>query len=82
MSQHLIIDFINRIPTYKPFKGAKIVNRKIKKYQGSNRENNELPQVVAQGASAINKVQAAVNNEQGEQNSEGDESSKKIDITI
>lgn len=82
MSQHLIIDFINRIPTFKPFKGAKIVNRKIKKYQGSNRDNNELAQVVAKGTSAISKVQSAVNNEQNEQNSEGDESCKKIDITI
>lgn len=79
MSQHLIIDFINRNPAFKPVKGGKIVNSKLKKYQGSNRDNNGLPQALAQGSSPVNKVQAAVANEQGEENSD---SAKKIDITI
>jgi|GEM_PF-2295674 len=82
MSQHLLTEFINRTYTFKAFKDARIVNRKIKKYQGSNRDNNELPQVVAKGASVINTVQTAVNNEQEEEKKDAGEVGKKIDITV
>lgn len=80
MSQHLIIDFVNRITTFKPIKGAKIASRKIKKYQGSTRDNNELPQEGAQDTSVMNKVHSAGLDQ--EENREPRESAKKIDITI
>lgn len=44
MSQHLINDFIHRSTIFKPLKGEKIVNKKLVKYQASNRNNNTSPQ--------------------------------------
>lgn len=44
MSQHLINDFIHRATIFKPLTGEKIVNKKLVKYQASNRKNNTSPQ--------------------------------------
>ena len=44
MSQHLINDFMNRVYIFKPLQGEKISNKKISKYQASNRNNNNSPQ--------------------------------------
>ncbi|MCG6202572.1 hypothetical protein [Psychromonas antarctica] len=57
MSQHLIIDFINRTYVFKPFNDAKIVNHKIKKIQGSNRQNNVSPQMFAESTHPLHKIE-------------------------
>jgi len=44
MSQHLINDFIHRTSIFKPLTGEKIINKKLVKYQASNRKNNTSPQ--------------------------------------
>ena len=46
MSQHLINDFIHRTSIFKPLTGEKIVNKKLVRYQASNRKNNTSPQDV------------------------------------
>ena len=46
MSQHLINDFIHRTYIFKPLTGEKIINKKMGKYQASNRKNNTSPQDV------------------------------------
>ena len=47
MSQHLINDFIHRTTIFKPLTGEKLNNKKLVKYQASNRKNNTSPQDVA-----------------------------------
>jgi len=48
MSQHLITQFIHRSHLFSPFKGEKIVSHKLKKYDASNRKNNNSPADIAE----------------------------------
>lgn len=53
MSQHLINDFIHRATIFKPLTGEKIVNKKLVKYQASNRKNNTSPQDIEESVHDI-----------------------------
>ena len=44
MSQHLIVDFLNRRRIFKPFRSVKLINHKIKKLKASNHKNNVSPE--------------------------------------
>jgi len=44
MSQHLIVDFLNRRRIFKPFRPAKLINHKIKKLKASDHKNNVSPE--------------------------------------
>lgn len=79
MSQHLIIDFINRAYTFKPINGATITTDKVKKYQASNRKNNSSPADVEE---SIHHLQQLKKSKQAttQEKPEGDE--KHIDISI
>ena len=83
MSQHLITEFINRTYVFKPFSDSKIVNHRIKKYQGSNRKNNISPEIIAESMLLEKRM---INNQNTEENlkNEGDQKSeeKHIDITV
>jgi len=69
MSQHLINDFIHRATIFKPLTGEKIVNKKLVKYQASNRKNNTSPQDIEESVHDIksdtlhsaNKVESITN---------------------
>ena len=76
MSQHLITQFVNRSYVFKPFKDAKIVNHKLKKYESSNRENNSSPEDVAESTHILQKIK--VKNKKSEE----PESESNIDITV
>jgi len=56
MSQHLITQFINRTYVFEPFNDAKLVNQKLKKYQPSNRNNNNSPEDVAESTHRLQKI--------------------------
>jgi len=56
MSQHLITEFINRTYVFKPFNNSKIINQRIKKYQGSNRKNNISPEMIAESIEVKKKM--------------------------
>lgn len=79
MSQHLIIDFLNRTYVFKPFNDAKIVAHKVKKYKGSTRENNVSPEAVAESTHILQKIQVKKTQEAKSQDVEPD---GHIDITI
>jgi len=79
MSQHLITEFINRTYVFKPFHDDKIVNHRVKKFQGSNRKNHVSPERVAESTHLENKIQVKKNKEDKQPNSE---TGKYIDITI
>ena len=53
MSQHLINDFIHRTTIFKPLTGEKIINKKLVKYQASNRKNNTSPQDIEESVHEI-----------------------------
>ena len=53
MSQHLINDFIHRRYIFKPLTGEKIINKKLVKYQASNRKNNTSPQDIEESVHEI-----------------------------
>ena len=79
MSQHLITEFINRTYVFKPFHDDKIVNHRVKKFQGSNRKNHISPKMVAESTHLYHKIKVKKNKEEQLQKSE---SGKYIDITI
>lgn len=79
MSQHLIVDFLNRTYVFKPFNDAKIVAHRVKKYKESNRENNESPEAVAESTHILQKIQVKKTKEAQSQDVEAD---GHIDITI
>ncbi len=81
MSQHLIIDFINRTYVFKPFNDAKIVNHKLIKYQGSNRKNNVSPEVFAESTHALHKIQVKKIKEEKPQDQDVI-TDKHVDITV
>lgn len=79
MSQHLITEFLNRTYVFKPFNGAKIVNHRVKKYQGSNRKNHVSPEMIAESTHSCHKIQVKKTQEDKQQGSEAD---KHIDIVV
>jgi hypothetical protein len=83
MSQHLITEFINRTYVFKPFNDSKIVNQRIKKYQGSNRKNNISPEKIAQSMLLEKRM---INNQNTEENLKNEaekiSEDKYIDITV
>lgn len=56
MSQHLINDFIHKNVVFKSFHGGRIVNKKLVKYQASNRKNNNSPEDVAESIQELKPV--------------------------
>lgn len=56
MSQHLITQFINRSYVFKPFHDDKLVNKKLEKYQASNRKNNNSPEDIAESTHILQKI--------------------------
>jgi hypothetical protein len=56
MSQHLITQFINQSYVFKAVNGGKLVNHKLKKYQHSNRENNNSPEDIAESIHILKKI--------------------------
>ena len=62
MSQHLINDFIHRTTIFKPLTGEKIINKKLVKYQASNRKNNTSPQDIEESVYDVktDKLHSAV----------------------
>ena len=56
MSQHLITEFISRTYAFKAFHDGKIVNRKVKKFQASNRKNNVSPKMIAESTHSFHKT--------------------------
>ena len=81
MSQHLIIDFLNRTYVFKPFNDAKIVNNKIKKYQGSNRKNNVSPELFAESIHPLHKIEVKKEDEEKSQH-KNVLTDKHVDITV
>lgn len=81
MSQHLIIDFLNRTYVFKPFNDAKIVNHKLQKYQGSNRKNNVSPELFAESIHPLNKIEVKKTEEEKRQDQEVI-TDKHVDITV
>lgn len=83
MSQHLINDFIHKNVVFKSFHGGRIINKKMVKYQASNRENNTSPEDVAESVIASNyvKEKVATNNQKDEKKS-ADEDLEHIDIIV
>lgn len=79
MSQHLITEFINRTYVFKPFHDDKIVNHRVKKFQGSNRENHVSPKMVAESTHLYHKIQVKKAAEDKLQDSDAKE---HIDITV
>jgi len=76
MSQHLITTFINQNYTFKALNGAKLVSHKLKKYDPSNRNNNNSPEDIAESVHILQKIKV-------EQKKAKDESSNSIiDITV
>jgi len=85
MSQHLINDFIQRTYIFKPLMGEKIINKKMNKYQASNRKNNTSPQDIEESVYDLKMVKAQAvikqSDEEPASDSESDQE-KRIDITI
>ncbi|WP_354623330.1 hypothetical protein [Psychromonas sp. MME2] len=84
MSQHLIVDFINRAYVFKPSNDAKLVIHKVKEYQASNRKNNFSPEMAEESTHSLHsikvkKIQPASDNQQESQDVKPD---GHIDITI
>ena len=96
MSQHLINDFIHRTSIFKPLTGEKIINKKLVKYQASNRKNNTSPQDIEESVHElkIDKVDTLVvdpiSNVEGKQskeseqkkNNEDNDKTEHIDIIV
>lgn len=59
MSQHLINDFIHRTYLFKPFQREYMNNKKITKYQASNRDNNNAPQNFEGGVTMLKPITPA-----------------------
>ena len=76
MSQHLITQFINRSYVFKPFHDDKLVNQKLKKYQGSNRKNNSSPEDIAESTHILQKIKVK------EKKPSDPENESLIDITV
>jgi len=56
MSQHLITQFIKASHVFKPIKGERLVSHKLKKYESSNRNNNNSPKDVAVSIHNLQKI--------------------------
>ena len=85
MSQHLINDFIQRTYIFKPLTGEKIINKKMNKYQASNRKNNTSPQDIEESVYDLKMVKAQPVIKQSDEEPASDSESdpeKHIDITI
>ena len=78
MSQHLITQFINRTYVFKPFSDVKIANKKLKKYQSSNRNNNSSPEDIAESTHSLQKIKVCHET----QSSKKTKTHGTIDITI
>lgn len=79
MSQHLLTEITNRTYVFKPFQESKLVNHRVKKYQGSNRENNIAPVMVAQ---TEHPHQSDLNKQEKKQAEQQSGTDKHIDITV
>jgi len=85
MSQHLINDFIHRTSIFKPLTGEKIINKKLVKYQASNRKNNTSPQDIEESVHElkIDKVDTLVvdpiSNAEGKQSKESEQKKNNDD---
>jgi len=85
MSQHLINDFIHRTSIFKPLTGEKIINKKLVKYQASNRKNNTSPQDIEESVHElkIDKVDTLVvdpiSNVEGKQSKESEQKKNNDD---
>lgn len=78
MSQHLITEFVNRTAIFKAFNGAKLVNKKVKKYQASNRKNNVSPEEFEESTHILQKIH--VKNKKTVSEKEDDKD--HIDVTV
>jgi hypothetical protein len=78
MSQHLITQFINGTYVFKPFDSTKLANEKLKKYQASNRNNNNSPEDFAESIHNLQKIKVR----EQEKNKGDVDSSTHIDITV
>lgn len=76
MSQHLITQFINRSYIFKAFNGAKLVNHKLKKYEPSNRNNNNSPEDIAESIHILQKIKVK------QQSTDDSEPESNIDISV
>jgi hypothetical protein len=76
MSQHLIAQFINCTYIFKPTKSMKFGNQKLKRYQSSNRENNNSPEDVAESIHSLKKINVQ------EKDTDQIEAQSIIDITV
>lgn len=77
MSQHLINDFINRRLVFKPSSGDKIVNKKLVRYQASNRNNNNSPEDIEESIHYLKPIKATKQKSQDEE-----QQSEHIDVTV
>ncbi len=78
MSQHLITQFINRTYTFKPFNDAKIINKRLQKYQASNRKNNVSPEDIAESTHILQKIRIKAKQQEKTDETE----SEHIDVTV
>jgi len=58
MSQHLIAQFTHQGYLFKPLNSAKLVSHKLKKYDNSNRHNNNSPEDIAESVHTLQKIKA------------------------
>lgn len=77
MSQHLINDFIHRSFVFKPVNGDRLVNKKLQKYQASNRQNNTSPEDVEESIHYLKPIKRIVPKEKEE-----NETTDHIDVTV
>lgn len=78
MSQHLINDFMQRYLVFKPVNGEKLVNKRLQKYQASNRQNNSSPEDVEESIHYLKPIKPVETKKQ--ENKEDDD--KHIDVTV
>ena len=96
MSQHLINDYIHRTSIFKPLTGEKIINKKLVKYQASNRKNNTSPQDIEESVHELKTdkvntlVVGSISNSESKQskgseqkkNNDDNEKTEHIDIIV
>ena len=82
MSQHLITDFIYRPAVFSPLVGEKIINKKLVKYQASNRKNNTSPQDVEESVYDLKTLKARSVNKTRTDKVEEKITPQHIDISV
>jgi len=82
MSQHLITDFIYRPAIFSPLAGEKIINKKLVKYQASNRKNNTSPQEFEESVYDLKTLKTKSVNKTQTDKAEQETTPQHIDISI